>query len=108
MKFRQYFRRPKKLKELCEEKETPRQQQGEEGPFLTACLADNVNYLKKRLGESEDVIFREYTLDLSEPIPVMVVFVDGLVSKEVINEFILQSLTFKANSKLSTKTAPSC
>lgn len=99
MKFRQYFRRPKKLKELCEEKETPRQQQGEEGPFLTACLADNVNYLKKRLGESEDVIFREYTLDLSEPIPVMVVFVDGLVSKEVINEFILQSLTFKGELK---------
>lgn len=99
MKFRQYFRRPKKLKEFSKEKETARQQQGQEGPFLTECLADNVKYLKKRLGESGDVIFREYTLDLSEPIPVMVVFIDGLVSKEVINEFILQSLTFKGELK---------
>ncbi|HEY8345350.1 MAG TPA: spore germination protein [Bacillota bacterium] len=99
MKFRQCFRRPKKLKELGKEKELDRQQQGQEGPFLTGCLAEDVKYLKQRLGESGDVIFREYTLDLSEPIPVMVVFVDGLVSKEVINEFILQSLTFKGELK---------
>lgn len=99
MKFNQYFRRPKKLEELSKDKKKHEERQKQEGPFLTERLADNVRYIKNRLGESGDVIFREYTLDLTEPVSIMVIFVDGLVSKEVINEYILQSLTFKGELK---------
>jgi len=99
LKFNKYFRHPKKLQELSKEKEKAKQKQKAEGPFLSERLEDNVKYLKNRLGESGDVIFREYTLDLAEPVSMVVIFIDGMASKEVINEFILQALTFKGELK---------
>ena len=66
---------------------------------LSPDLQENLDYLKEKIGHSDDVVFREYTLELPEPVAIIVVFVDGLASKEIINEYILQSLTFKGELK---------
>jgi hypothetical protein len=58
-------------------------------------LAKNIEYLKEKIGHSDDVVFRHYTLEMPEPLPILIVFVDGLASKEIINEYILESLTFR-------------
>ncbi|HHU81806.1 MAG TPA: spore germination protein [Firmicutes bacterium] len=66
---------------------------------LSPELAKNVEYLKEKIGRSDDVVFRDYTLELPEQVPIVVVFVDGLASKEIINEYILEALTFKGELK---------
>jgi len=62
-------------------------------------MEKNISYLKEKIGKSNDVVFREYVLNLPDPVPICIIFVDGLVSKEVINEYILQALTFKGELK---------
>ncbi|NLY88965.1 MAG: spore germination protein [Firmicutes bacterium] len=71
----------------------------QENAGLSPDLQENVEYLKEKIGRSDDVVFREYTLELPDPVAIVVVFVDGLASKEIINEYILQSLTFKGELK---------
>ena len=82
------FRKDKARKQAAEE-----EGQQKESPVLTRDLAANIATLKVRIGSSDDVIFREFVLPLSEPLPAMIVFVDGLSSRDTINEYILQSLT---------------
>ena len=60
---------------------------------MTSELAANIAYLEERIGASNDVVFREFVIPLSEPVRAMLVFVDGLVSGRMINEYILLALT---------------
>ncbi len=94
MKKRKVFRQPKGARQVREERKK-RKTGDNSGDLLVPELAKNVQYLKEKIGQSDDVIFREYTLDLPDPVPIVIVFVDGLVAKETINEYILQALTFK-------------
>lgn len=100
MKFRRLFRLPKQPQEIREEREKKKKAKKEkEGPFLSVNLDENLRYLKETIGRSNDVIFREHTLDLPEPVQIVVIFVDGLAAKEIINEYILEALTFKGELK---------
>lgn len=94
------FRQPQRLTELKKEKgERQKKQQGE-GPYLKSELEANVTYLQEVIGQSNDVIFREFYFNLHQPVRAMLVFVDGLIAKEVINEYILQALTtFEVSDK---------
>ncbi len=87
------FRQPRLPSELKKEKEQKKKEQQGEGPFLTPELEENINYLRETIGHSNDVIFREFYLKLDQPVRAVLIFVDGLVAKEVINEYILQALT---------------
>lgn len=110
MKKSRGFRRPKPPKPVGKaktEKETEKEAGGDgQGPVndqntakLSLDLQENLSYLKEKIGHSDDVVFREYTLELPEPLAILIVFVDGLVSKEIINEYILEALTFKGELK---------
>ncbi|NLM38052.1 MAG: spore germination protein [Firmicutes bacterium] len=91
------FRRPRPVAELRKdkaEKQRPGEQGGpEEGPVLASDLAVNIAYLKERIGASNDVVFREFVIPLPQPVRAVLVFVDGLVSGQTINEYILLTLT---------------
>lgn len=89
------FRRPKSPSEIKKDKETQQKEAEGKGPFLRRDLVTNVNYLKETIGKSKDVVFREFIMDLTEPVQIVIVFVDGLAAKDVINEYILEALTFQ-------------
>src|SRR5690554_960704 len=94
MKKRRVFRQPKRTWKMRGDKEK-RKNTGAGALHLFPEMEKNISYLKGKIGKSNDVIFREYVLNLPDPVPIYIIFVDGLVSKEVINEYILQALTFK-------------
>ncbi len=91
------FRRPRPVGEFRKDKESKqaadKEGQQKERPVLTRDLAANTATLKARIGSSNDVVFREFVLPLPEPLRAIIVFVDGLSSRDAINEYILQSLT---------------
>lgn len=98
------IRRPRPVAEVRKDKDKERKQRAaeqdgqEQGPVLTSELAANIAYLEGRIGASNDVVFREFVIPLSEPVRAMLVFVDGLVSGSTINEYILLALTtFEGN-----------
>src|SRR5690554_3969312 len=97
------FRQPRPVGKVKTKKRARRPENGlayvHETAGLLPDLAKNLEYFKEKIGHSDDVVFREYTLELPESIAIMVIFVDGLSSKEIINEYILQSLTFRGELK---------
>jgi spore germination protein KA len=54
-------------------------------------LTENVNQIKSQLGNSPDLTIRQFEVGSSRT-QVAVVYTDGLVDTDVVNEFILQSL----------------
>lgn len=48
--------------------------------------------VKEILAKSSDVVFREFILQGKEPIPCMVVAVDGMVDKKLLDQFVLKPL----------------
>lgn len=100
-RFRKFLNKPIKVEEY--QKKTARAQQKsqddqEQHPWLelSSDLEINQRYLKEGIGQSSDIVFREYTVQLLEPVHILVVFVDGLIDKQVINEYILQAFTFES------------
>ena len=94
------FRQPRLPSALKKEKERRQKEQQGEGPFLKPELEANITYLREAIGHSNDVIFREFYMKLDQPVRAMLVFVDGLITKEVINEYILHALTtFEADAE---------
>src|SRR5690554_4210414 len=97
------FRQPRPVGKVKTKKRAGRPENGpayaHETARLLPDLAKNLEYFKEKIGHSDDVVFREYTLELPESVAILVIFVDGLSSKEIINEYILQSLTFRGELK---------
>ncbi len=55
-------------------------------------LEDNISNLKKLLGHSDDIIFREFYFGVKQNRKAFVCFIDGLGDKKLINEYIVKSL----------------
>lgn len=55
-------------------------------------LTTNVEKLKKLLGTSDDVIFKEFKLGNKEKTKVFICYIDGLIDKSLLNEVIIRSL----------------
>jgi spore germination protein KA len=65
---------------------------------LSYKLQENLDYIRKQLGHSPDITIRQ--LDTGESsISVAVVYTDGIVDKDIVNDFILKSLQSKNNTK---------
>ncbi|HEX2953484.1 MAG TPA: spore germination protein [Bacillota bacterium] len=97
---RKHPQKPVKIKEIKEKQGKDEQETAEEqqAPWLNLStdLATNERYLKETIGQSTDVVFREYTIQLQEPVRIMLIFIDGLIDKQIINEYILQAFTFES------------
>ena len=93
-----------RVKELIKKRRTEKNKEDknnkkETWQELSPELALNVKYLKDTLGQSDDVIFREYTVQLGRPLQIMLIFIDGMSSKEIINKYILEALTLDSDMK---------
>jgi len=69
---------------------------------LNLSLQINLEELKKRIGNSSDVIFREFKNESLSSLSLAFVYIDGLVNTETVNQGVLQPLmetiTLKADS----------
>ncbi|HWJ03011.1 MAG TPA: spore germination protein [Verrucomicrobiae bacterium] len=61
-----------------------------------ACTHKNVNQL---LAKSFDILFRDFYIEGKEKIAAHLICVDGMVNKEVLNDFVLKTLMIQAQTK---------
>ncbi|WP_017726100.1 spore germination protein [Halalkalibacterium ligniniphilum] len=64
-------------------------------------LKENLNNLKQELGNSPDMIIREFELG-NDQLQVAIVYTDGLADKEIVNNFVMRSLMFEAAEETFT------
>jgi len=69
-------------------------------------LSDNLGYVKKKftIPENGDVVLREFDITVRDKtIPAFIVFYDGMVDRQVINNYILQPLMILSNLDIKGK-----
>ncbi|MGO4369771.1 spore germination protein, partial [Paenibacillus sp. MCAF20] len=59
---------------------------------LTASLKQNMEICKNELGESPDIIYRELELNDSNHTPILLIYVQGMIEDDRMNEFVIQPL----------------
>ena len=64
---------------------------------LTDTLENNLNTLKGILGSSSDIIIRRFCLNKEKNIQAALIFIDGLIDKNLVNENIMKPLMFNKN-----------
>lgn len=68
------------------------------GPhLLNERLEQNKKYIKKRLGNSADIVVREFKIGPSPKTTVAVIYTDGLTDTVSVQRFIMESLLFEFN-----------
>lgn len=70
-------------------------QYNEGGPKLSGNFSENVKTIKKELadGKNGDLKSREFTIRINErDVKAIIFFIDGLVNKQIVNDFILRPL----------------
>lgn len=77
------------------------------GQTLSADLEANVAAIRDRLGPSPDVIIRRFLVGSDRGTEAVIVFIDGLADKAIVNEGILRPLMVYARMTESDSLAPS-
>lgn len=74
----------------------PEKAEGTGGPahFLSQDIKENLKFLRHMLGESPDVIIREFNFGANKQLSGALIFIDGLVNKDLVDMVILQPLMY--------------
>ena len=97
-----FFKSMKKMKQSSRDllnlpsKET----ESSTSPSVQSNLDENLNQLKRLIGDSSDVIYRTFNLVGKREIRLAVIYIDGLADSKSIQQFILESMTIKCEEKL--------
>ncbi|MBS4031783.1 MAG: spore germination protein [Clostridiales bacterium] len=70
---------------------------------LSRRLALNLRQLKQALGDSSDIVTREFSIGEQPPVHAALVFVDGLTGKPLVQEHVMKSLMIKAPREIGGK-----
>lgn len=65
-------------------------------PTLSKSLGENLKNIKEMLGNSNDLIIREFSFGENQRINAALVFVDGLASTTIMNDNIIEPLIYKS------------
>ncbi|MCC5910015.1 MAG: spore germination protein [Clostridiaceae bacterium] len=60
--------------------------------YLKNNLDENLQYIKDKFKNSQDIIYRSFSAGKENSIPAVMIYVDGMVSKEIVNNNILHPL----------------
>lgn len=66
---------------------------------VSADLNYNLEVLKKILGQNDDIVFRRFFLGIAPDTQALMVYVDGMVDKTILNNNILKSLMLESTEK---------
>jgi spore germination protein KA len=69
------------------------------GPELSCSLEENINSMKNILGQSKDIIYREFNFGPLNEIHAALIFVQGMTENALINEMVMK--TFMYDTKLN-------
>lgn len=95
------FTRPKLAKELRKQKQLDQkseqklQERTKDVPIYPS-LKENLNYISEILGDSSDIITRTFKIPHAPDREAAVIFIDGMANSQVINDYILHSLTVES------------
>lgn len=81
-------RKPKKKRSQGEENQTPDHQIEQ----IQVSLSDNLNMIKQKTGNSSDVVIREIKMGGASDIKTAIVYVEGIVDNQSIQDYLLQSM----------------
>lgn len=95
----------KKLKFLTMKAENSRTVPNAEDDALSEDLAINLDRLKVILGNSGDVILREFSFGSKKEMKSALVFIDGLIDKNSVNDNVIKPLMYQ--SRMAFKEDPS-
>ena len=78
---------------------SPKKVLGQNSPpiYLSKSLEKNLRILRETLGQSSDVIIREMNIGTNSNIDAAVIYIDGLVDRNLVNHDILQPLCLTCN-----------
>jgi len=65
-------------------------------------LSDNLDEIRKKLGNSSDIVIRQFECGSSR-IPAAAVYADGLIDKEMVDDFVMHSMEFEVSSHTEKK-----
>ncbi len=65
---------------------------------LNADLKEDLYILKHEFGNTADLIIREFTISITEPIKAAAIYIESLANDELVNEFITHSHSLMAQS----------
>ena len=71
---------------------------------LSADLEENLVFMKETLGNSSDLVLREFSIGDQKEYRIAVAYTDGLVDKTFIQDFILEALMMESQ-KIDIKSA---
>ncbi|MED3867207.1 spore germination protein, partial [Priestia megaterium] len=59
---------------------------------IQVSLSENLNIIKQKTGSSSDIVIREIKMGMDSAIKTAIVYVDGIVDNQSIQEYLLQSM----------------
>jgi len=68
------------------------QKKEEKGRPSSPSLKENLNYIKEKLKDCDDVIYRDLWVGENQEFNLAVVFIDGLIDKALVNDHVIHSL----------------
>lgn len=63
---------------------------------VSLILKDNYDLLKKTLGQNDDIVFRSFCLGMDEGYPALIIYIENMVDKTMLNNNILKPLMFES------------
>ncbi|MEH7471306.1 spore germination protein, partial [Priestia megaterium] len=81
-------RKPKKKRSQGEENQTPDHQIER----IQVSLSGNLNMIKRKTGNSSDVVIREIKMGGASDIKTAIVYIEGIVDNQSIQDYLLQSM----------------
>jgi len=93
-------RHPIKWSERKKRRQAEQEKQAEEkmAPLkervLSPNLSENIDYIRSILGDSDDLVIRNFVLACQPDKKAAIVFIDGLINATLIDDYILKSLMF--------------
>lgn len=76
----------------------------EHSELLGISLSNNISALKQKTGNSSDVMIRKLKISKDPEISAAIIYIEGLVDNQSINEFLIESIM--QNAELEEKTNP--
>jgi len=72
---------------------------------ISGDLEQDVAYLKKvfHVPKNNDVVFREFSIGINDPLQAVVIFIDGMTDKAIQNAYVLQPLMLLSRLRLDTE-----
>ncbi|MFJ7952788.1 spore germination protein [Lysinibacillus sp. NPDC096418] len=72
--------------------------------LLNQSLSKNIQIIKEAVGNSNDIVIREFFIGKSENHPMAIVYTDGLADQTAISDFIMESLMLDLDKTIEVKS----